>query len=321
LESPHLARLAGADANTPSQTNLSQAGLKKEASIMMLKLKRLVAPFGVATFIIVFGQPATVRAYNFTLDSFEVIKNGSSLFLDSFDDGAAPPSAPAVASSNFSGGTAAYLTQGTLGPESAGKLTMDSSGAVVVFNFEENAFRAVQRARLNTAIGTNINNGLRSDDTFSVVGIFDLILPDIQERYGIRLTDAAGGVEGSDILTLTVTRRLDGNLAIQFRDVDDPANTNTLIDQALLDPQHSQICLRLERPDATDNSIFASFGYLNGGGVCGSFITFANTADIFNGENFTRAEFRASGPVPVPEAGSLWLIGFGLVLLFAARYL
>jgi hypothetical protein len=186
--------------------------------------------------------------------------------------------APVVVSSNFAGGTAAYLTQGTLGPESSGKLTMDSSGAVVVFNFNENAFRAVQRARLNTAIGANINNGLRSDDTFSVVGIFDLILPNIQERYGIRLNDASSGMEGSDILDLTVTRRLDGNLAIQFRDIDDPANTNILIDQALLDPQHSQICLRLERPEATDNSIFASFGYLNGGGVCGSFITFANTA-------------------------------------------
>jgi PEP-CTERM motif len=128
-------------------------------------------------------------------------------------------------------------------------------------------------------------------------------------------------VEGSDILDLTLTRRLDGNLVIQFRDIDDPANTNTLIDQSLLDTGHSQICLRLERPDPSDNSIFASFSFINGGGVCGSFTTFVNTADIFDGENFTRAEFRASGPVPVPEPGSLWLIGFGLILLFAARYL
>jgi hypothetical protein len=285
---------------------------------MMLKLKRVVAPLVVATFIIVFGQPATVRAYNFAIDSFEVIKNGSSLFLDTFNDGVPPPGTPAVASSDFSGGTAAYLTQGTFGPESIGKLIMDSSGAAVVFNFNENAFRAVQRARLNTAIGTNINNGLRSDDTFSVVGIFDLILPDVQERYGIRLNDAASGAEGSDILDLTVTRRLDGNLAIQFRDIDDPANTNTLIDAAILDPQHSQICLRLERPDATDNSIFASFGYINGGGVCGSFTTFANTADIFDGENFTRAEFRASGPVPIPEPSALWLLVSGIVCLGAA---
>lgn len=171
---------------------------------------------------------------------------------------------------------------------------------------------------MNTAVGTNINNGLRNDDTFSVVGIFDLILPDIREIYGIRLTDAAGGVEGSDILDLRVHRRLDGTLEIEFRDSDDPANTSTLIDQALLEPLHSQICLRLERPDATDNSIFASFAYIDGGGICGSFTTFANTADIFDGETFTRAEFRAAGPVPEPSAALLLVSG--LVGLAAAAY-
>lgn len=89
--------------------------------MIVLNFQRIVTHVLVASFIIALGRPSTLQAYNFTIDSFEVIKNGSSLFLDTFDDGVPPPGA-AVASSDFTGGTAAYLTQGTLGPESGGKI-------------------------------------------------------------------------------------------------------------------------------------------------------------------------------------------------------
>jgi hypothetical protein len=269
-------------------------------------------------FFLVVIQPNPLQAYTFSIDSFEVIKNGSLLFSDSFEDTFPPPSAPSFTGSNFSGGTASYGTLGTFGPESGGKLIMDISGAALTFNVAENEFRLAQRATLLSAIGTNINNGLRSDDTFSVTGIYDLILPAVRENYGVRLSDAAGGEEGSDILALLVVGRPSGNF-IEFRDIDDPANTNIVIDSMPLDPAHSQICLRLERPDATDNSIFASFAYKDGAS-CGTFTTFANTADIFDGENFTRAQFRVSTAIPVREPSTWILLGLGLVGLGLAAF-
>lgn len=273
-------------------------------------LQRLVM-LAISFFGSALTYPTYLQAYTFSLDSFEITKNASVIFTDSFTDGNPPPAIPLFVSSNFSGGTASYSTLGTFGPESGGKLSIDSSGAVQTFNIGEDAFRLAQRTTLLTAIGANINNGLRNDDTFSVTGIYDLLLPNARERYGIRLSDAAGGEEGSDILALEVTRRVNGSLFIELRDLDDPANTNVLIDSVFLDPSHNQICLRLTRPDATDNSIFGSFAYNDGPG-CAAFTSFVNTADIFDGENFTRAQFRVSA---VPEPSTLLLLGSGLVWL------
>jgi hypothetical protein len=219
-------------------------------------------------FLLALTHPTSLHAYSFSLDSFEVIKNGAVIFTDAFTDGVPPPAAPVFSSSNFVGGTASYNTQGTFGPESGGKLTIDISGAVQTFNISESEFRLSQQATLRTAGGANIDNGLRNDDTFSVIGIYDLILPAARERYGVRFSDGSGGgLEGNDIVALEVVRRASGNLFIEFRDLDDIGNISTLIDSVLLDPAHSQICLRLERPDATDNSIFASFAYNDGAGA------------------------------------------------------
>jgi len=200
-----------------------------------------------------------------------------------------------------------------LGPESGGKLALNTSQGAVQFNFDESAFIKTIQARANTNIvPANLTNGLKIDDTFTVFGIFDLILPATRERFGVRLADNSA-VEGNDNVDMTVTRRLDGTLVIEFRHTDNLGNTQTIVDSILLDTSHDQIGLALERNDTTNNVITGVFAYFDGG-VEGPVTQFGNTTTIFNGENWTRAEFRASERITaVPEPSVAMLLGSGLI--------
>jgi hypothetical protein len=112
-----------------------------------------------------------------------------------------------------------------------------------------------------------------------------------------------------------VVRRSDGQLAIQFRHIDDAGNTNTLLEETALNTAHDQIALRLSHPNATNNTISASFAYIDSG-VTGPFTTFGTTFNIFNGETFTRAQFEAVTPTLVtPEPASMLLLGCSLLLV------
>ena len=272
---------------------------------------KLLARIIVALFIMT--QASAALAYNFTIDNFDIVKNGSTLFNDPFSDGFAPPSAP-----NFTSGTAAtYTVNGTPGPESGGKLQLNSSGGELTPNIAENGLNLTVSARLNTSI-TGGATGLNSNSTFAVTGLFDLIIPGPSllpnatgDRYGIRLLDSQTSIEGNDIVDLRVVRQSNGQLAIEFRDLDDPANTNNLIASLSLDTNHNQIALRLSHLSNSNNAISGSFAYVDGG-VFGAFTTFAPTIDIFTGETFSRAQIRASSTV-VPEPSSLMLFGSGLL--------
>jgi len=74
--------------------------------------------------------------------------------------------------------------------------------------------------------------------------------------------------------------------------------------------------LHLYRPDLGTNSVYAAFDYLDGGSVVNSF-TFTQTADIFHGENYTQALFRAASPVPLP--GAFWLFASGIAGLLGLK--
>jgi hypothetical protein len=71
--------------------------------------------------------------------------------------------------------------------------------------------------------------------------------------------------------------------------------------------------------DSRLDTIGASFEFMNSG-VGSGVIAFTSTFDIFNGEDWTRAGFRAlDANIIVPEPGAAILCGLGLALRGLAR--
>lgn len=263
--------------------------------------------------------PAT--AATFSIDEFFITRsNGNLVFRDSFSDGVSPPSAP-----NFNNGNqGAYFLTGLAGTEAGGKLSLDTSLGVIRDATGRAGQNRVFDARLLTNIDpTNTTNGFKAANTFIVNGLFDLsALPTVPfEGFGIRLSDAGIGSlsnQGDDQLELLVRRNLINDLVIQFRRVDSQNDLVTTFGSVLLDTSHDQVQLGLSKLNATTPTVAASFAYVDGG-VVGGVTSFVNTADIFNGENATRASFRAISPVPEPGAYGMMLVGLGLIGWIARR--
>jgi hypothetical protein len=240
---------------------------------------------------------SVAHAYVVSIDEFTITKNGNPFWADDFNDDVLPS-------------TADYVISGTIGPESNGRLTLDSSGAVP-FTGATGASLLRQRVLKRSSTDPTNNFGLRSDDTFAVNAIFDLSAPSVlNEFYGITLIDGTGGVPGNDNVQIIVRRTLADTLRIQFRAVDFMQGTVTLLEQADLNLSGSdQISLTLSRLSNT-GPISASYAY-GLGGVFGLPTSFTATKTIFNGEDFTRAQFQAVTPIPLPAA--IWLFGSGLL--------
>lgn len=246
----------------------------------------------------------------FSIDDFSItrVRDGvtTTIFQDDFNNGVAPTVPP-------------YFINGVVGTESGGKYSFDTATGGIFDSATGEGQVRVASARFNPVV-TNETLNLRSTDAFLVVGVFDLISPvNLREAYGLRLNDA--GIPSTtsnlnDRLEILVTRTLAGLLTIQFRDSDSFLNTVTLLGSADLETNHNQIVLAIGKRAAAVNAISAGFAYRDGG-VDGVFTEFTNTGTLFDGENFTRAEFRATTPVPIAPTLSLTLLG--LVSMFAMR--
>lgn len=102
------------------------------------------------------------------------------------------------------------------------------------------------------------------------------------------------------------------DLSIVFHSYDQTAFTFVDLETLLLDDSNDQIALTLSRLNSLDNSVTASFAYVNNG-IAGISTTLTTTDTLFNGEDFTRAQFMHVAPAPVPVPAAVWLFGSGLI--------
>lgn len=292
-----------------------------------MTFQKRVAPWLVA--LAATGWAGAANAVVVHLDEFVVTRNGATYFADSFGDGNPPPSAP-----NFPNGQpASYTVLGSFaaGSEAGGRLTLDSANGLLTQNANE-APRRTLRSALNSSVdSSDLNSGLKIDDTLSVTGLFDLdpLGGPLFNGYSIRFTDRAAGVVNQVADLVVRFDPVSGEVEIIYNLQDFAANQITEAGRVELAPPAGadQIRLQIARPatgfdgiNFANTDFFASYSYLQGGAVVGGG-AFATPISLFQGENFVRAEFIAfeSLPAVVPEPGVLTLLGVGLAAVAALR--
>ena len=279
-------------------------------------------------------QAGNAVATAFSIDEFTVMRNGQTLFQDTFDNGIANDTGYVYGNGN----TATYSTRPTTltGTETNSRLIIDPyAGELTTSALNGNPIY-VQRARLNTNTSNNpanLHRGLKNDDLLEVTGLFDLIAPEIVgERFAVRLTDRGGANPANDIVEMAV-RLTNGGLRAQFREQDVVNGSHNVLGSVNLTAAglglseyefslYDQIGLTLERTDLMQG-ITARIQLIDIDGIANNFMyNLAGNATIFEGELYTRAEFVSIGQVvatQVPEPSALFLMGFGLLLLGVNR--
>jgi hypothetical protein len=158
------------------------------------------------------------------------------------------------------------------------------------------------------------------NDALAVTAIFDLIDPtEAGQQYGVRFTDRAPSLmrPGSDLVEVSVFRTFMDQLVVRFLEANFVVGTIDVLGTVPLDPLlGDQIALTLTSP-ANNNAASASFAYINGG-VVGASQSVPGSANIFEGEDWTRVQFLARQRI-IPEPTTLLLIGIGLAGLGFAR--
>ena len=277
------------------------------------------------------AMPAVAASAPYRIDNLSVTRNGSLIFEDGFDDGAAPPPGPSFFGTITPGYSAERIVGNFSGSEQGGKLGLDPRhrGVATINPFtlrpEGLAFQAAYLNVNTQSTPETAARGLKLGHSFEVRARFDLVTParaDGFDSYGLRLADFDNpGPSGwNDILDLQVFKsRSTGGPVLLLIERDLRAGTQ--VQHGLLRPdpsQADQIELFFLKTAAGDAHVSAGYRLFDKGVAVGDAQFFALAPALFDGEVFTRPGFFAVSQVPEPA--SAWLLaGGGLFVAWRQR--
>lgn len=286
-----------------------------------MKTRKLLAClFGAASL----AAAAPSMAYNVQVDEFRVARGTNpAWFLDSFIDGLPPPNNPMSPPFVYSIGPAGA----TVGPETGGKLTLDTSNGMVGYN-PLGIPSIVQQVMLmtdHTGVlpgDSKYDWGLKAWHSFTVSALFDYHAAAPKEFYGLRLGDYAPLPTSGDDRLLLGVMNAGGTPSVMFVQQDYVSGTQTtvggLMPVNLPVGGFDQIRLSYTHSASSSGVVFASWDLLSGGSVVGNGV-WGSTGTVFSNESYTQAGFLAVAPVPEPGTWTMLLAGLAALGTMARR--
>ncbi len=272
------------------------------------------------TWSIAGGSKYATGSYNFGIDEFSVVKtvNGTpntSIFDDSFN-GTVPPAGPAIQNaSSPSGVSYSDFNSGTY-VQGSGEALIESSHdgyvgtALGVNSYGDPVFGQFTTLLTGTSYNAAPGDGLRSGQSFTVSGTFDLNLPtDTTSRYGIRLSDRvsaatnpADNQPGTEVVDLGVIRTVNSVTGVVSAGVilselnyETGVSDNLQVATINVQPEDNEIRLSLTNDAANNGVVVASYTLFKsdgaGGEVADGTFTLGAVGHIFDNEDWTRAQF------------------------------